>query len=103
MHVASFFRAFRATRYYKPWLTLTRSLMNRTWAKMSFLSVFNPFEASLLQSSFEAAWYSWAGRMFLRRALRCIHWMVCIVCLEYTSIPELKIASAVVIDFDLSP
>jgi hypothetical protein len=42
----------RGTRYYKPWWTLTRRLMNRTWAKMSFLSVLNPFVASLCYKRF---------------------------------------------------
>ena len=59
-----------------------------------------PFRSESLQASIEAAWYdSWAGDMFFRRALWYILWMVCIICLDYTSITELKIAILIAIVF----
>ena len=52
-----------------------------------------PFQYQSLQASIDAAWYKWAGPMFLRRALLYILWMLCIICLEYTTnFLELKVA-----------
>ena len=51
------------------------------------------FRSEYLQASIEAAWYSWAGAIFFRWGLWYILWMVCIICLDYTSITELKIAN----------
>ena len=36
-----------------------------------------------LQASIEAAWYSWAGPMFLLRALKYFLWMACIISFDY--------------------
>jgi WD40 repeat protein len=44
-----------------------------------------PFQCQSLQSSIEAAWYSWARTIFLRRALCYVLYMVCIISLEWTT------------------
>lgn len=36
-----------------------------------------------LQASIEAAWYSWAGPMFLLRAPKYFLWMACIISFDY--------------------
>ena len=57
-----------------------------------------PFQYHSLQASIEAAWYSWAGPMFFRRAFSYTLWMVCIICLEYTTdTPKVKIAFIVAV------
>merc|ERR1719223_1463248 len=49
-----------------------------------------PFECESLQASIEAAWYKWARTRFLRRAMFYMVWMICIMILEYVTLPALK-------------
>ena len=56
-----------------------------------------PFRSESLQASIEAAWYSWAGPMFLRRAMWYFVWMVCIICLEYIPLAWIRIPVLIIV------
>ena len=51
-----------------------------------------PFQCESLQVSIDAAWYNWAGTMFLCRAIYYMVWMICIMSLEYFTTKALKAA-----------